>query len=145
MAKKSLRDAAADMLVIGQMLIEQADDLDRILNVDLSALSVLFGGSPPVEQPRKAAPAREVQPDTTPFVPNGKSRIPKRALTKGEKQQIRQEWALLPEQNKNKELRRVLAEKWGVSITQLSAVLFHDQAVMTALRERKKIAVQNPA
>lgn len=117
---KNIKQISADIRDMGSMLLGVADDLDRIGAIDLSALAALLGGNvatPVVEAPkeRKEYKLR---------VPKSQPGLPKRLLTRQEKDQIRLLWS---QSNKNRELMvPQLSETYQCSQRQITTILFNN-------------------
>lgn len=143
----NLKQLAMDMRDLGQLLLQQADEIDQTMNaIDLNALAVLvgnlsaLGGGPIASAPFVKRPA--VQPHTE---PDGLKRKQTVKLTPDQKDQIREHYRKLPEKEKTKENRQVLAKAYGISTGQFSAILFHGPEQMRHARDMRqpKINIQN--
>jgi len=128
----NLRQLSRDMRALGEMLIAQASDLDKILNVDLSPLTALIGN---IEGITGGEPAK-----VRPFVENPKPAGLKRnkwacpKLTREQKAQMREHYNSLPEKDRTIESRRKLAQAYGVPVQYYSIVVSRDKKLMEKVR-----------
>ena len=134
MPKRSLKDIAKDMRTMGQLLIEGAEELDKVAGVDFSALATLLGGGSAETGPFE-------QSESTSERPVHRRRKSHRHLTKEQKQQVRERWHRLPPNAQTPEMRKQLAEQYGVSAITISAIISNNMAKARAARQQRMAPV----
>ena len=120
---------------MGQMLIAQADEIEAMLNaVDVRSLSVLVGNLEILGggEPAKARPFVESKPK--------RSKKTLQNLTPEQKQQIREHYDKLDPKDQTVANRKTLAAAYGITPSQMGAVLFHrEMGKAHAVRHAKAV------
>jgi len=67
-----------------------------------------------------------------------------RHLSKEQKQRVRERWSRLPPNAQTREIRKQLAEQYGISAIAISAIISNNTAKARAARQQRMALVSKP-